>query len=209
MSLHNRFVRIPNEIAGKSSWWTIDPRAKQVRGRRRIQSNDNANSKAERRRPNKNNSQDTSHTQINTNSPSFDYLFATDPPPPPPPAPPPLPAPPSSSSNDVFSSVSSSSFTSVRDMNKNLYNLLQSTCPDHSSSSSSSTSSSTSSTSLYPSLSSQPILHDMLKSTNLNDNQQFNSGLSSLSSLCSLLDEILWCIQGWTMRIRRFPNLLR
>ncbi|CAF0827398.1 unnamed protein product [Didymodactylos carnosus] len=40
LSLHNRFVRVPNEIAGKSSWWTVDPRAKQVRGRRRIQSSE-------------------------------------------------------------------------------------------------------------------------------------------------------------------------
>jgi hypothetical protein len=45
LSLHNRFVRIPNEIAGKSSWWTIDLRAKQNRGRKKLLSNDNSTKK--------------------------------------------------------------------------------------------------------------------------------------------------------------------
>ncbi|CAF1667442.1 unnamed protein product, partial [Adineta ricciae] len=94
LSLHNRFVRIPNEIAGKSSWWTIDPRAKQVRGRRRVQSNDNS-SKTERRRLTKTVSNDSS------NPSSFDYLFSNEQIP--------------SSSNDIYSSAPTSnqrSFTS-------------------------------------------------------------------------------------------------
>jgi hypothetical protein len=148
LSLHNRFVRIPNEIAGKSSWWTIDPRAKQVRGRRRVQSTENS-TKTERRRLTKTISND------NANPPSFDYLFSNERIP--------------SSSNDIYSSTSNQrSFTSVRDMNKNLYNLLQNNSHDQS----------------YTSTQQMPnILHDMLKSSppstsNHNDNT-FNSGWSS------------------------------
>ncbi|CAF4910472.1 unnamed protein product [Rotaria sp. Silwood1] len=150
LSLHNRFVRIPNEIAGKSSWWTIDPRAKQVRGRRRVQSNENS-TKSERRRLTKTVSND------NSNPTSFDYLFSNEQIP--------------SSSNDIYPSSSSStsnqrSFTSVRDMNKNLYNLLQNNSQDQS----------------YTSTQQMPnILHDMLKSsppsTSNNNDNNFNSGL--------------------------------
>ena len=138
LSLHNRFVRIPNEIAGKSSWWTIDPRAKQIRGRRRIQSNENA-TKSERRRLTKTISNEPNHPLAPSSS--FDYLFANE------------QQLPSSSSNDVFSSSSTTSsqqsFTSVRDMNKNFYNLLQTNSQD-------------------PSFHPPPlpnILHDMLKSS--------------------------------------------
>ena len=145
--MHNRFVRIPNEIAGKSSWWTIDPRAKQVRGRRRVQSNENS-TKSERRRLTKTISND------NSNPSSFDYLLSNE-------------RVPSSSSN-IYSATTSNqrSFTSVRDMNRNLYNLLQNNSQDQS----------------YTSTQQMPnILHDMLKSSpplisNNNDNN-FNSGL--------------------------------
>lgn len=161
LSLHNRFVRIPNEIAGKSSWWTIDPRAKQVRGRRRIQSNENA-TKSERRRLTKTISNESSNAAS-----SFDYLFSNE------------QQLATSSSNDVFSSSTSSqqSFTSVRDMNKNLYNLLQSNSQDQSYSSSSSTAPGPN------------ILHDMLKSsppsTSNTIEHHFNSGMDSAYSSLS------------------------
>jgi len=138
LSLHNRFVRIPNEIAGKSSWWTIDPRAKQIRGRRRIQSNENS-TKIERRRLTKTISNDNGNPLATSSS--FDYLFSNE------------QQIPSSSSNDVFSSSSATSsqqsFTSVRDMNKNFYNLLHTNSQD-------------------PTFHPPPIptiLHDMLKSS--------------------------------------------
>lgn len=35
LSLHNRFMRIPNEGAGKSSWWVINPEAKPGKSSRR------------------------------------------------------------------------------------------------------------------------------------------------------------------------------
>ena len=147
--MHNRFVRIPNEIAGKSSWWTIDPRARQARRRRRVQSNENS-VKPERRRLTKTVSNDSS------NPVSFDYLFSNEQ---------------TSSSSDEFypssTTSNSRSFTSVRDMNKNLYNLLQNNSQNQSF---------TSSTAQMPN-----ILHDMLKSSppstsNPNDNN-FNSGI--------------------------------
>lgn len=162
LSLHNRFVRIPNEIAGKSSWWTIDPRARQVRRRRRVQSNENC-TKIERRRLTKTISND------NSTPSSFDYLFSNEH---------------TSSSSDEFYPSSTTtttatsnqqSFTSVRDMNKNLYNLLQTNSQNQSF---------TSSTQPIPN-----ILHDMLKSSppstsNTNDNT-FNSGIDSAYSSLS------------------------
>jgi hypothetical protein len=169
LSLHNRFVRIPNEIAGKSSWWTIDPRARQARRRRRVQSNENS-TKSERRRLTKTVSNDSS------NPSSFDYLFSNEQ---------------TSSSSDEFYPSSSStttattttttisssnqrSFTSVRDMNKNLYNLLQTNSQNQS----------------FTSTQPMPnILHDMLKlsppsTSNTNDNN-FNSGIDSAYSSLS------------------------
>jgi len=157
LSLHNRFVRIPNEIAGKSSWWTIDPRARQARRRRRVQSNENS-TKPERRRLTKTVSND------NSNPSSFDYLFSNEQ---------------TSSSSDEFYPSSSStsnqrSFTSVRDMNKNLYNLIQNNSQNQS----------------YTSTQQMPnILHDMLKlsppsTSNTNDNN-FNSGMDSAYSSLS------------------------
>jgi hypothetical protein len=103
LSLHNRFVRIPNEVAGKSSWWTVDPRAKQVRGRRRIQSSEGG-TKNERRRLGK-----TTDVQS-----SFDYLLVQEQIP--------------SSSSDVFTSNGNEdprTMKSVRDINRSLYNLLE------------------------------------------------------------------------------------
>lgn len=166
LSLHNRFVRIPNEIAGKSSWWTIDPRARQARRRRRVQSNENSTSKTDRRRLSKTVSNESS------NPSSFDYLFSNEHT--------------SSSSDEFYPPTSSStstqrSFTSVRDMNKNLYNLLQTNSSQNH---------------LYTSTQAMPnILHDMLKSSppstsNTNDNT-FNSGLFKILSFPSSSLDVL------------------
>ena len=38
LSLHHRFMRVPNEEAGKSSWWMVNPEsARQQRGQHKTQ----------------------------------------------------------------------------------------------------------------------------------------------------------------------------
>ena len=157
-----------------------------MRGRRRIQSNENA-TKSERRRLTKTISNESSNAAS-----SFDYLFSNE------------QQLATSSSNDVFSSSTSSqqSFTSVRDMNKNLYNLLQSHSQDQSYSSSSSSST----------IPGPNILHDMLKSsppsTSNTNEHHFNSGTCS-RRFTRRERKVGSSVQEWTVHIHLFRNLRR
>ncbi|CAF0845486.1 unnamed protein product [Adineta steineri] len=129
LSLHNCFVRIPNEIAGKSSWWTIDHRAKQVRGRKRLQSNENS----------------TKSSKTTTN-----YLNKSN-----------------STCSNLTNNQQSTTFTSVRDINKSFYHHL--------------------STQTMPN-----ILHDMLKSSSPLQTSNYSNSVDNIYSLnptkCELID---------------------
>ncbi|CAF1084605.1 unnamed protein product [Adineta ricciae] len=76
LSLHNCFVRIPNEIAGKSSWWTIDHRAKQIRGRKKLQSNENSSNKIVKSHSNSSNNSQT-FTSVRDVNKSFYHQLST------------------------------------------------------------------------------------------------------------------------------------